>query len=162
VTRWVEQGADAAFRVLTGNGSEVRRLEHLIHTQLGVPESVRSGVKVSTLCKGDKIKQSLILLEETRQRVHPLASPNQRFNEDPWILAPHYNIPAIKQKPILLKVDDGVAVSGEVVGVKGPILLLKNREVFFVLGLSALLGRSIEAVPNGATNQVGLEHFIKR
>ncbi|OGD56291.1 hypothetical protein A3K78_03990 [Candidatus Bathyarchaeota archaeon RBG_13_52_12] len=162
MTRWVEQGADAAIRVLAGNDSEARRLEHLIHTQLGVPESIRFGVKASTLGREDKVKQALILLEETRRRVHPLAFPNQRFNEDPWILAPHYNIPAIKQKPILLKVEDGVAVTGEVVGVKGPALLLRRGEAFFVLGLSALLGRSIESVPDGARSQVGLDHFIKR
>ncbi|MCJ7573802.1 DUF2797 domain-containing protein [Candidatus Bathyarchaeota archaeon] len=162
VTRWVEQGADAALRVLTGNGSEVRRLEHIIHQQLGVPESVRVGFKVSTLSREDKTKQALILLEETRQRVHAIASSNQRFNEDPWILAPHYNIPAIKQKPIHLKVDDGVTVAGEVVGVKGPTLLLRSGEVFFVLGLSALLGRSIEFISDGARNQMGLEPFLKR
>jgi len=162
MTRWVEQGADAALRVLTGNGSEVRRLEHLIHTQLGIPESVRSVVKASAVGREDKTKQALILLEETRRRIHPLVSQNQRFNEHPWILAPHYNIPAIKQKPILLKVDDGVAVAGEVVGVKGPTLLLRSGEVFFALGLSALLGRSIEAVPDGARSQVGLDQFIKR
>jgi hypothetical protein len=162
MTRWVEQGADAALRVLTGNGSEVRRLEHLIHTQLDVPESVRAGVKVSALGREDKTKKALILLEETRRRVHSLASPNQRFNEDPWILAPHYNIPAIKQKPILLKVDDGVFLEGEVVGVKGPTLLLRSGEVFLVLGLSALLGRSIEYVPEGTRNQLGLEPFLKR
>jgi hypothetical protein len=162
VKRWVEQGTDTALRVLIGNGSEVRRLEHLIHSQLGVPESVRAGTKALALGREDKTKQAFILLGETRRRVHHLASPNQRFNEDPWILAPHYNIPVIKQKPIPLKVDDGVAVAGEVVGVKGPTLLLRNGEVFIVLGLSALLGRSIEAIPDGARSQVGLEHFIKR
>ena len=162
MTRWVEQGADAALRVLTGNGSEVRRLEHLIHTQLGIPESVRSGAKASALSGEDKTKQALILLEETRRRVHPLASQSQRFNEDPWILVPHYSIPAIKQKPILLRVDDGVAVAGEVVGVKGPTLLLRSGEVYFVLGLSALLGRSIETLTDGARSQVGLDKFIKR
>jgi len=162
MTRWVEQGADAALRVLTGDGSDVRRLEHLIHTQLGIPESVRSVAKASALGREDKTKQALILLDETRRRIHPLAQQNQRFNEDPWILASHYNIPAIKQKPILLRVDDGVAVAGEVVGVKGPTLLLRSGEVFFVLGLPALLGRSIEALPDGARSQVGLDQFIKR
>jgi hypothetical protein len=162
MTRWFEQGADAALRILTGDGSEVRRLEHLIHTQLGIPESVRSVAKASALGGEDKTKQALILLAETRRRVHPLASPNQRFNEDPWILAPNYNIPTIKQKPILLKVDDGAAVAGEVVGVKGPNLLLRSGEAFFVLGLTTLLGRSIETAPDGARSQVGLDHFIRK
>jgi hypothetical protein len=161
ITRWVEQGADAAFRILTGNGSEVRYLEHLIHTHLGVPESVRAGLKTSTLGKEDKIKQALLILEETRQRVNQITSSNQRFNEDPWILFPHYNIPVIKQKPIILKVADGLSVTGEVVGVKGPILLLRNSEVFFVLGLSALLGRKIEFGFDKIKNQTGLENFFK-
>ncbi len=162
VTRWVEQGADAAIRVLTGNGSEVRRLEHMISTQIGVPESVRGEAKVSALGKGDKTKQALTLLEETRRRVHPIASQNQRFDEDPWILAPHYNIPAMRQKPIRLKVDDNVTVAGEVVGVKGPTLLLRSGEVFYVLGLSELLGRMVEFVSDGVMSQSGLEPFLKR
>ena len=162
VTRWVEQGADAAFRILTGNGSEVRHLEHLIHTRLGVPESVRAGVKISTLGNEDKIKEALLLLEVTRQRVHGITSSNQRFNEDPWILLPHYNIPVIKQKPLVLKVEDETTVSGEVVGVKGPILLLRKGEMFFVLGLSALLGRRIEFMSDEVKNQTGLEYFFRR
>ncbi len=162
VTRWVEQGADAALRVLTGNGSEVRRLEHMISTQLGVPESVRGEAKVSALGREDKTKQALILLQETRRRIHSLASSNQRFDEDPWILALHYNIPAMKQKPIRLSVDGNVTVAGEVVGVKGPTLLLRSGGVFYVLGLSALLGRSVEFVSGGAVSQSGLEPFLKR
>jgi hypothetical protein len=162
VKRWVEQGADAALRVLAGNGSEVRRLEHTIHEHIGVSESVRTGFKILTLCGEDKTKQALTLLEETRRRVHALVPSNQRFNEDPWVLAPHYNIPTIKQKPIVLKVDDGVVVAGEVVGVKGPTLLLRSGEVFFALSLSALLGRSIEFISEGARSQMGLESFLKR
>jgi len=162
VTRWVEQGADAALRVLTGNGSEVRRLEHMISTQLGVPESVRGEAKVSALGREDKTKQALILLQETRGRVHPLASSNQRVDEDPWILAPHYNIPPMKQKPIRLSVYGNVTVVGEVVGVKGPTLLLRSGGVFYVLGLSELLGRMVEFVSDGVMTQSGLEPFLNR
>ena len=160
--RWIEQGADAALRVFTGNGSEVRRLEHTIHTHLGVPESVHAGVKASVFGKEDKTKQALFLLEETRRRVYGLASSNHRFDEDPQLLAPHYNIPPMKQKPIHLKVEDGATVGSEVVGVKGPILLLRSGEIFFMMGLSALLGRSIEFISDGAKNQMGLEPFLRR
>jgi len=162
VTRWVEQGADAALRVLTGNGSEVRRFEHIISTRLGVPESVRVRVKASTFGGEDKTKQALRLLGETQRRVHEIFSSSQRFVEDPWVLAPHYNIPPIKRKPILLKVDDGVAVAGEVVGVKGHVLLLRGGEVLFVLSLPALLGRNVEFNSDGVRSQVGLESFLKR
>ncbi|MGD0804187.1 MAG: DUF2797 domain-containing protein [Candidatus Bathyarchaeia archaeon] len=162
VTRWVEQGADAALRVLTGNGSEVRRFEHIISTRLGVPGSVRVSVKASAFGGEDNMKQALKLLVENRERVHEIFSSSQRFDEDPWVLAPHYNMPTVKQKPILLKVDDGLTVVGEVIGVKGQVLLLKGGEVLFVLGLSALLGRSIEFNSGGARSQVGLESFLKK
>jgi hypothetical protein len=162
VTRWVEQGADAALRVLTGNGSEVRRFEHIISTRLGVPGSVRVSVKASAFGGEDNMKQALKLLVENRERVHEIFSSSQRFDEDPWVLAPHYNMPTVKQKPILLKVDDGLTVVGEVIGVKGQVLLLMGGEVLFVLGLSALLGRSIEFNSGGARSQVGLESFLKK
>jgi hypothetical protein len=162
VTRWVEQGADAALRVLIGNGSEVRRLEHMISTQLGVAESVRGEAKTTVPGGVDKTKQALALLEATRDKVHPLASEDQRITENPWILASHYNIPPMNQRPIRLKVDDNLTVAGEVVGVKGPSLLLRSSGAFYVLGLSALLGRIVEFTSGGAMSQSGLEPFLQR
>ena len=162
VTRWVEQGADAAMRVLTGNGSEVRRLEHLISTQLGLPESVRGEAKASALGGVDKTKQALALLESMKTKVHPLTSEDQRITESPWILAPHYNIPPMKQRPIRLKVENNITVAGEVVGVKGPTLLLRSGGVFYVLGLTALLGRVVEFTSGGVMSQSGLEPFLHR
>ena len=162
VTRWVEQGADVALRVLTGNGSEVRRLERAIHTRLGISESVHAGAKVSALGKEDRTKLALRLLGETRDKIHAVASPDQRFHEDPWILLSHYNVPALKQRPISLKVEDGVDVTGEVVGVKGPILLLRNGGLYFALSLNALLGRSVEFTAGRAQSQTGLETFFRK
>jgi hypothetical protein len=149
-------------RVLAGNGSEVRRLERAIHTRLGIPESVRVGAKVSAIGKEDKIKSALRLLESTREKIHAIASPNQHFHEDPRILLPHYNIPVLKQKPIPLRVEDDVNVTGDVVGVKGPILLLSNGGVYLVLSLNALLGRSIEFTTDKYRNQTGLETFFRK
>jgi hypothetical protein len=162
VTRWVEQGADLALRVLTGNGSEVRRLEHMISTRLGVPESIRGEAKVSAIGSLDNTKQALILLEEARNKVHPLVPPNQRFNEDPWILAMHYNIPAMKLRPIRVKVEDNITVAGEVVGVKGPTILLRSGGASYVLGLTELLGRIVEFTSGGVMSQSGLEPFLLR
>jgi len=162
VTRWVEQGADVALRVLTGNGSEVRRLERAIHTRLGISESVHAGAKVSALGKEDRTKLALRLLGETRDKIHAVASPDQRFHEDPWILLSHYNVPALKQRPIPLRVEDNVNVVGEVVGVKGPILLLRNGGLYFALSLNALLGRSIEFTVDKFRSQTGLEAFFRK
>jgi hypothetical protein len=134
----------------------------MISTQLGVPESVRGDAKASALGKEDKTKHALILLEEARKRVHPLASEDQRITEDPWILAPHYNIPTMNQRPIHLKVDDNMMVAGDVVAVKGPTLLLRSRGAFYVLGLSTLLGRMVDFTSGGVMSQSGLEPFLKR
>ena len=162
VMRWVEQGADAAIRVITGNGSEVRKLEHIISTQLGVPESVRGEAKASALGGVDKTKQALALLEAKREKVHALAPKEQRITENPWILAPYYNMPLMNQRPIHLKVEDNITVAGEIVGVKGPTLLLRNSSTYYVLGLSALLGRLVEFTPGGVMSQSGLEPFLRR
>ncbi len=162
VTRWVEQGADLAIRVLTGNGSEVRRLEHMISQRLGIPESVRGEAKVLALGSLENTKQALNLLEKTRNKIHPLVPPNQRFNEDPWILAMHYNIPAMKMKLIRVKVEDNITVAGEVVGVKGPTILLRSGGAFYVLSLSELLGRIVEFTSGGVMSQSGLEPFLLR
>ncbi len=162
VTRWVEQGADAAMRILTGNGFEVRKLEHIISTQLGVPESVRGEAKASAFGGVDKTKQALALLEATREKVHTLASEEQRITENSWILATYYNIPPMNQRPIRLKVEDNITVAGEIVGVKGPTLLLRSCSVYYVLGLSALLGRLVEFTPGGAMSQSGLEPYLSR
>jgi hypothetical protein len=162
VTRWVEQGADGALRVLTGNGSEVRRLEHMISKQLGVAESIRGEAKTTVPGDLHKTKQALALLEATRDKVHHLAPEDKCITEKPWILASYYNIPSMNQRPIHLKVDDNLTVAGEVVGVKGPSLLLRGGGAFYVLGLSALLGRIVEFTPGGAMSQSGLEPFLQR
>ena len=162
VTRWVEQGADAAMRVLTGNGSEVRKLEHIISTKLGVSESIRGEAKVSALGGVDKTKQALALLEAKREKVHTLAPEEQRITENPWILAPYYNMPPMNQRPIHLKVEDNITVAGKIVGVKGPTMLMRSGSVFYVLGLSMLLGRLVEFTPSGVMSQSGLEPFLSR
>ena len=162
ITRWVEQGADAAMRILTGNGSEVRRFEHKISTQFGVPESIRGDAKVSALGGIGKNKQALALLEATRLKVHATANEDQRITENPLILAHYYNIPSIKLRPIRLKVEDNITVAGEIVGVKGPTLLLRSGSVYYVLGLSTLLGRVVDFTPGGVMSQSGLEPFLSR
>jgi Protein of unknown function (DUF2797) len=162
VTRWVEQGADAAMRILTGNGSEVRKLEHIISTQLGVHESVRGEAKASALGGVDKTKLALALFETTREKAHIFATKEQRITENPWILARYYNIPPMNQRPIRLKVEDNITVAGEIVGVKGPTMLLRSGSVYYVMGLSALLGRLVEFTPGGVMSQSGLEPFLSR
>ena len=50
-------------------------------------------------------------------------------------------IPSMTAQPLVLKLDKtGLDLSGEIVGVKGSILVVKNIETYFALPLDPLVG----------------------
>ena len=51
------------------------------------------------------------------------------------------NIPSITARPILKKIEPtGLEISGEIVGIKGTLLVVKNVGTYFALNLSSLIG----------------------
>jgi len=159
--RWIEQGADIAKRVLVGNGREVRSFEKRIQDELGVLRQVKTKEKVSFMGGSSDLALSIQLLNTLESKVHEKFPKKHHFHEEPWILFPHYRVPHLDRRPLELRVREGLEVSGQVLGVKGPILLLKVGDSPFALDLNRLIGRRIatEEVVQTKT-QAGLESFL--
>ena len=161
--RWIEQGADIAKRVLVGNGREVRRFEKRIQDELGALRQVKAEQKINVMEGTSDLAISIQLLNTLEDKVHEKFPKNHHFHEDSWVLSPYYRIPQLDRRPLELKIREGLKVSGQVLGVKGPILLLKVRGLPFALNLNRLIGRKIVTGEVSLTKaQTGLEKFLSK
>ena len=159
--RWIEQGADAACRVLVGNGREVREFEKRVQNELGALNHVRAGLKMNPVRRQTDVEAAIELLEDYKWRVYDLLPKENHFNEEPQLILPHYRLPEFDRRPLKLRVREGLQASGVVLGVKGPILFLEMGGLPYSLNLYKLLGRRIETeevVP--MKSQTGLDHFL--
>ncbi|MFA5868179.1 MAG: DUF2797 domain-containing protein [Candidatus Bathyarchaeia archaeon] len=158
--RWVEQGADAARRVLIGNGMDVRRFENRIQGELGALRRLRPEEKMDLKPSRDPL-DGLRLLDEYEEKIHEAFPKANHFHEETRVLLPIYNLPVISTRPVELRVRDGVEISGRILGVKGPVLFVEKNRLIFSVSLHRLVGRRIEV---GATQstvaQSGLRLFI--
>lgn len=161
VKRWVEQGANAAIRVLVGNGREARRYERRIQEDLGALNHVFSGQKMDPVRRRNDIGAAVELLERFRGSVHDAFPEENHFHEEPQVLLPLYGLPEFDKRPVKLSVKNRLQASGTVLGVKGPILFLEMGGLSRSLSLSRLLGRLIETEElTKVRTQSGLERFM--
>lgn len=159
--RWIEQGADLAKRVLVGNGREVRRFEKRIQDDLGALRRVKAEHKLNLIWSDLDLEKDLRLIDEFEVKVHEKIHEKHHFHEEPWILLPKYRLPKLSRRPLQLKIRKGLEVSGHVLGVKGPILLIKIRDRAFTLNLNKLIGMKIETEEVSLSNtQSDLDRFF--
>jgi len=107
------------------------------------------------------IVKSLSLLNTFEGKVHKTFPEAHHFHEKPRILLPYYRLPGLEKRPLELKIREGLEVSGQVLGVKGPILLINVRDQPFTINLNKLIGKKIETEKVSLTNtQTGLDRFL--
>ncbi len=157
--RWIEQGANLAKRVLTGNGMEVRRFEAAIHSSLKVLAGVRTSQKVDTLWKAPTTAEAATLAKMATQI-------QQRFPDFPAYqealrdLAPIYALPPLDRQPLNVTVQSHQQIAGTILGAKGALLLLEVDGLPHVLNLRHLVGRKITPKrANGIASQRVLDEF---
>jgi len=159
--RWIEQGADAAKRVLVGNGKEVRKFERQIQDELGVLRQVKAKDKIDVVRSKQELEESLRLLNIFEEELHKLFPEDQHFHEEPQIVYNCYRLEKIDSRPLELEIRGGREVSGRVLGVKGPILLLETMGLPRAIRLNRLVGKRIDT--DGLSKvkaQSGLDRFI--
>ena len=159
--RWIEQGADVAMRVLVGDGMEVRKFERRIQEELGALNHVRSVQKMDPVRRSTDIGEAVERLDKFRRGVHGTFPEESHFLEEPQVLLSLYGLPEFNKRPVGLRVKEGLQVSGNVLGVKGPILFLEMGGLPRSLSLNRLLGRRIETEGvEKVRTQSGLERFM--
>jgi hypothetical protein len=160
--RWIEQGADAARRILSGNGREVRVYEKKIQDDLGALKGLKADEKMAFTDPKD-LERGLRSLDERVEAVRRLFPSAKHIDETTTLLAPIYGLPEDVTRPIEAKIRDNAAIVGKVLGAKGPVLYIENSGIIYTVNLHALKGRKITEDLSGSTpTQSGLGAFIKR
>ena len=159
--RWVEQGADAARRVLSANGREARVYEKRIQDELGALKGVKADAKMS-FTDPRELEYGLKSLDAHAVKLRALFPSARHVDEETTLLAEAYGLPQTRVRPIEAKIRDNAAISGKILGAKGPILYLENTGIIYSVNLHALTGRKISDDLNGSRpSQSGLGAYIR-
>jgi hypothetical protein len=157
--RWIEQGANLAKRIMIGNGMEVRQFETTIQTSLNVLSRLRTRMKIDTLWKTQTHHETIALakVEATiLERFHEYPAYRESLHD----LSPIYDLPDLERRPIELRVKNDQQITGEILGVKGSLLLLSVNDLPHFLDLKHLLGRKITVTDaNEVISQRILDEF---
>ncbi|MGC9780613.1 MAG: DUF2797 domain-containing protein [Candidatus Heimdallarchaeota archaeon] len=144
--RWIGQGSDAGISIAKGVGLAPRALEHQIGTKYSLPLGIRLTQKVKLLGKSiDKKtieKEIMLLVDEIQKSMKSeILIPRDKLEPITFLDEFYGNIPTITARPILKKLEStGLEISGEIIGIKGTILVVKNVGTYFALNLSTLIG----------------------
>ena len=146
MTRWVEQGADYAsiLREING-GRKARRIEDRIGKLQGVTKQVRSERKTRALLDTLTISEAEEIVTDFVTK-----SSHLELNEDVSIidLSKYYTLPKLDYKPTPWRKRsepiDGRAIVGEIIGLKGSLMITAIKSSFTVIDLRQLIGYSIE------------------
>ena len=158
--RWIEQGANLAKRIIVGNGMEVRRFEKAIQDTLEVLPGLRAVEKVDTLWKKRNVGAEANALAKVEEEIMKRFPKFPFYHEALHNLSGIYNLPPLDRRPLGLKVKENLRISGQIVGVKGSLLLLKIGDLPHFLDLNRLVGRKIELKEaNSMIMQTALDRF---
>lgn len=149
IRRWIDQGSMYGSVLYKGYGLESRFYEHTIGTTLNLKLAVSISDKISFL--GTKIP--------SRESVRNEFANNYQFIRklklfdmptDPLVynLSKYYqNIPDLNQQPLL----DNNMIKGTVIGVIGRLLVLKDKNSYYVTNLKEIIGKiiTLEKPSNG-------------
>ncbi len=162
-TRWVEQGADfAAVLAEIRGGRAARRLEDLIGRRRGATKQVRTQRKISSLMT----QLNLTRAEELAKRFIsslPEVLPEREVQlED---LSMYYNLDSLTARPLpwhkRSEPMDGMQLLGDVVGMKGSLLVTRIGSAFTVANLKQLVGYTVDSdSPVRMVTQSGLLDYI--
>ncbi len=157
--RWIEQGANLAKRIIVGNGMKIRRFENTIQNTLNVLSGLKTNKKVDTLWNKNidaEVHDITKVEEEIKKRFPDLPYYQETIHD----LSNVYKLPKLDRRPIELKVNKNLKVSGRILGVKGSLLLLNFGDLPYYINLTRLLGRKIELKKhNTMIMQTSLDKF---
>ncbi len=163
LTRWVEQGADfsGVIGVVQG-GLKARQIERSLGASSLVKKQVRAERKAEHL-----------LTHITSERAHDLAHNFLSTVTRPEIedevsmtdLSIYYRMSSLNAEPQRWRTGraqiEGLQLVGQVVGMKGPLLVTRIGSAFTVANLSGIIGYRIDNTSDvGVVSQTGLLDFL--
>jgi hypothetical protein len=163
LTRWVEQGADYAgvLREIEG-GRTARRIEDRIGRLQGITKQVRSERKTRALLDNLEKTDAQSLLDEFIKRASHL-----ELNSDVDLLdmSPYYTLKTLESQPTVWRKRsepvDGKVIVGEIVGMKGSLIVTKIGTSLSVVDLKQIIGYTIDLDSDiTLVTQTGLMDFF--
>ena len=163
LTRWVEQGADYAgvLRNING-GRNARRVEDRIGKLKGVTKQVRSERKTRALLDN-------LALSEAEEIVEDFISKSNHLKLDKAVklqdLSKFYSLPRLDTTPTPWRKRsdpiNGRAIVGEIIGLKGSLMVTVLQSSLTVVDLRQLIGYSIDQDSDiTLVTQTGLMDFF--
>jgi len=152
--RWVEQGADWGIEVGYGpSGSVARLVEDEISEYVGVSKSMRLEAKLNTI---GHIQEEPSQLRDLARRCFDVATKKYPDFHDSDLgivsLQDRYRL-KMDSPPFKFDTSGESHISGELLGVKGPLLFFRSNIAYFV-DLRALRGRLIGAKEGSKQTQL--------
>ena len=162
LTRLVEQGADYAsiIKTITGGG-QARVIEDKISRVKGLTKNVRSGRKIDSLTK-------CLMPDDAEELVKEVSMSAGDLTQNPTDiidLSKYYSLQGINKDPQLWhKSSESIAelqLLGEIVGMKGPLMVTRLAGALTVVNLKELQGYSINTEKDiTIVTQSGLSDFF--
>jgi len=163
MTRWVEQGADFAG-VLSElkDGKIARRLESDIGKHPAVQTAVSGYQKRNSLLESSTLEEASSIVEDFLRKI-----PRDPRFQDVILenLLPHYCLENLDTKPMPWPEGNqsvaGQELLGEVVGVKGALLVTRIGYAYRLISLKRLIGHTlVEGISEPINSQSGLLDFF--
>ncbi len=162
-TRWVEQGADfATVLAEIQGGRAARRLEDLVGRRRGATKQVRSKRKIASLTEQLDYSVAEELAKRFSSSLVEVLPEHEVQLED---LSMHYNLDSLNARPLPWRKRsepmDGMQLLGDVVGMKGSLLVTRIGSAFTVADLKQLVGYTVHPdLPVKIVTQSGLLDYI--
>lgn len=162
-TRWVEQGADfAAVLAEIRGGRAARRLEDLLGRRRGATKQVRTQRKISSLMTQLDLTGAEELVSRFISSLKEVLPEYEVQLED---LSMYYNLDSLTARPLPWRKRsepmDGMQLLGNVVGMKGSLLVTRIGSAFAVANLRQLVGYTVDSdSPVRMVTQSGLLDYI--
>jgi hypothetical protein len=147
--RWLGQGSTAGITIAKGKGLNPRALEHHIGKRFGYKLAIRKKTKMDYL--GDKENKTIIAerMEGAINKVYQNISseilyPKNKLKPITWLTDYYGGITGLTSRPISKELTKkGLTLSGEIVGVKGSLLVVKNNNTYNICNLHSLIGTEV-------------------
>ncbi len=162
-TRWLEQGADFAGVISTADGGmSARKTEESIGHLTGITKQVRRGRKASTFTHSLDLSTARNLARSFLESNNILSSESSFVLED---LSPYYGLSEIDTPPRPWQFSaasrNAQHLVGDVVGVKGSLLVTRTGSAFIVTDIKQLIGYTLSLDPEATMiAQTGLLDFL--
>jgi len=147
--RWINQGADLAVEVMRAkNGFEARVLEKAISADLQISQTIRKTTKARKLNfdLSKSIPSFRTIIDNVRQYIETSGVEgvdSELLHKEHNLTSYYGDIPSLQSNPIFNEVEKTLQITGQIVGVKGKLLVTKANNSVYVTNLSRIIGNII-------------------